>query len=214
MSTILKAKKRDNVGSQAVKKIKREGLIPAIIYGAKENQNVAINLKDFETLYSKTVALTTVVEIEVDGKKTKAIAHKIDLDPVTDRPVHVDFFNCDDGKNIKAKPRLTFIGKDKSPGFKKGGFLNTVLRRVEIICDSESVIPHQIEIDASKLHLGSKITSKDVKLPSGVKFSKNGPFLIASITGRGKSSEENPAEGAEGASESGQDKKSEEQKSA
>lgn len=198
MSTILKAQKRDNVGSKAAKKVKREGLIPAIIYGAKENQNVSICLKEFESLYLKTVAPTTVVEIEVDGKKTKAIAHKIELDPVTDRPVHVDFFNCDDDKNIKAKPKLTFTGKDKSPGLKKGGFLNIVLRRVEVIADNSSIIPHVIEIDASKLHLGSKVTSEDIKLPSGVKFSKKGSFLIASITGRGKSSEEGSSEGAEG----------------
>ena len=210
MSTILKAQKRDNVGSQAVKKIKREGFIPAIIYGAKENQNVAINLKDFETLYQKTVALTTVVEIEVDGKKTKAIAHKIDLDPVSDRPVHVDFFNCDDDKNIKAKPRLKFIGKDKAPGLKRGGFLNAVLRRVEVICESASVIPHEIDIDASKLHLGSKVTSESVKLPNGVAFAKKGSFLIASITGRGKSSEEATDSGAgvEGeAAEGGEEEK-------
>lgn len=205
MSTILKAQKRENIGSAAVKKIKREGFIPAIIYGAKESQNISVDLKDFETLYLKTLALTTVVELDIDGKKTKAIAHKIELDPVTDRPVHVDFFNCDEDKNIKAKARLNFLGKDKSPGLKRGGFLNTVLRRVELICDNASVIPHTVDLDASKLHLGSKITSADVKLPAGTKFAKKGTFLIASITGRGKSGEDSSsAGGEEGAGEEGQ----------
>lgn len=208
MSTILKAQKRENIGSAAVKKIKREGFIPAIIYGAKESQNVSVNLKDFETLYLKTLALTTVVELDIDGKKTKAIAHKIDLDPVNDRPIHVDFFNCDDDKNIKAKARLNFVGKDKSPGLKRGGFLNTVLRRVELICDNASVIPHEVDVDASKLHLGSKITSEDVALPAGTKFAKKGKFLIASVTGRGKSAEEPAAAaGAEGEEGAGEEEK-------
>jgi len=196
MSTILKAQKRESTGSKVVKKIIREGFIPAIIYGTKENQNVSVNLKDFETLYFKTLAFTTVVELDIDGKKTKVIAHQIDTDPVTDRPIHIDFFNCDDDKNIRVKTRLNFIEKDKSPGLKKGGFLNVVLRRVDLICDSAAIIPHVLDVNASKLHLGNKLTASNIPLPSGAKFFNKGEFLVASITGRGKSSEEAPVEGA------------------
>lgn len=203
MSTILKAQKREKFGTKVVKQIKRAGFIPAIIYGEKECQNVSIDIKEFETLYFSTTALTTVVELDIEGKKTKVVAHKIDLDPVTDRPVHVDFFNCDDDKNIRIKAKINFTGKERSPGLKRGGFLNVVLRRVELICDNASVIKHTIDVDASKLHLGHKITSENLVLPAGVKFSKKGKFLIASVTGRGKTSEEGAtevsAEGTEGA---------------
>lgn len=198
MSTILQANKREVIGTSAATKIKKQGQIPAIIYSAKENINISLNQKEFEILYYKTTALTTVVEINIDGTKVKAIAHKIDTDPVTDRPIHIDFFNCDSNKDIKAKPRLIFTGKDKSPGLKRGGFLHTVLRRVEIICDNADAVIDEIEIDASKLHLGDKLTSQDVKLPQGTKFSKKGQFLIASVTGRGKSEDDKAATTEEG----------------
>lgn len=214
MSTILKAQKRENVGTKAAKIIKREGFIPAIIYGAKESQNVSINLKDFETLYLKTLALTTVAELDIDGKKTKVIAHKIDLDPVTDRPIHVDFFNCDKDSNIKAKTKLNFTGKEKSPGLKRGGFLNVVLRRIDLTCDSASVVPHVIDVDASKLRLGDKLTSKNVPLPTGVQFSTKGETLIASVTGRGKSSEEEVVEATSAEGTEGADAAKEEEKKA
>ena len=197
MSVSLKAQKREQTGSLATKKIKREGLIPAIIYGEKSNINLSVDTKEFEVFYYKGIALSTVVEIELDGKKIKAIAHKIELDPVSDRPVHIDFFDCSSNSAIRAKPKLTFVGKEKSPGFKRGGFLNVVLRRAEVVCDNEASIPNEIEIDASKLSIGSKVRSENVEMPKGVQFYKKSSFLIASITGRGKSDDKEGAEGAE-----------------
>lgn len=193
MSVTLKAQKREQTGSLATKKIKREGLIPAVIYGAKSNINLSVDTREFEVLYYKGESLTTVVELDLDGKKNKVIAHKIELDPVSDRPIHIDFFACIEKSEIRAKPKLTFVGKEKSPGFKKGGFLNVVLRRAEVICESEASIPHEIEIDASKLSIGSKVRSEDVEMPEGVKFYSKSSFLIASITGRGKSDDKESA---------------------
>ena len=149
--------------------------------------------REFEREYHKGICLTTIAEIEIEGKKVKAIAHKIETDPVTDRPTHIDFFNVDENKVARAKPKLVFAGKDKSPGLKKGGFLHTVLRRAELICKDLNAIPHELEVDASKLHLGDKITSDSIKLPAGTEFAKKSAFLIASITGRGKSEEESAA---------------------
>lgn len=203
MSVTLKAQKREQTGSLATKKIKREGLIPAVIYGVQSNINLSVDTREFEVLYHKGEALTTVIELDLDGKKSKVIAHKIELDPVSDRPIHIDFFNCEEKSEIRAKPKLTFVGKEKSPGFKRGGFLNVVLRRAEVICENEASIPHEIEIDASKLSIGSKVRSENVEMPKGVKFYDKSSFLIASITGRGKSDDK------EGASE---DKKEEAKK--
>jgi large subunit ribosomal protein L25 len=201
MSVTLKAQNREQTGSLATKKIKREGLIPAIIYGDKSSVNLSLNLKEFESIYSKGEAFTSVIEIDIDGKKNKVIAHTIDLDPVSDRPIHVDFFNCDKNSSIRAKPKLTFVGKEKSPGLKKGGFLHVVLRRAEVVCDNESVIPHEIEINASKLSMGSIVRSENVELPKGVKFSNKTNFLIASITGRGKSDDKEEVAAEEKAAE-------------
>lgn len=196
MSLVLKAEKRENFGSSAAKKIKREGRIPAIIY-AKDGSNthLSIDTREFEREYFKGIALTSAVELEFGDKKVKAIAHKIELDPVSDHPVHIDFFPCEEGSVIRAKPKVIFSNKDKSPGLKRGGFLHVVARRVEVLCDNADSIPDQLEVDIASLHVGEKVRADKFSLPAGVKLAKKGNFLLASITGRGKS-EETPAEAA------------------
>lgn len=195
MSVVLKAEKREKLGSLQTKKIKRAGMIPAVIYSKDGNINLSLNAKEFEHEYFKGTSLTSVLELDLDGKKTKVIAHKVELDPVTDNPIHVDFLNCDEDKSIRAKPKLVFANQDKSPGIKKGGFLHIVLRKVEVICDNAKSIPSSIEVDIGSIHLGVKIRANSLKLPEGVKLARKDNFLIGSLLGRGKS-EETPAEAA------------------
>ncbi len=193
MSTVtLTAEKREKFGSAESNKIKRSGRIPAIVYSKEGNINFSLNRKEFEKEYFQGNSLSSVVNIELAGKKIKAIAHKIDLDPVTDKPIHIDFLSCDDGNSVRAKPKISFTNQDKSPGLKKGGFLHIVLRRAEVICEgiSRESVPQSLEIDIGSLHMGSKIRAESVVLPTGVKFLEKGNFLIASIIGRGKSEEE------------------------
>ena len=190
MSIALKAHKRDQIGTANARRIKNQGLIPAVIYDKKGNVNFSLDVKEFETEYFKGIALTSIVELELDGKKHRVIAHKVELDPVSDRPTHVDFMYCDNEKQLRVKPKLVFTNQEKSPGIKKGGLLHIVLRRVEVVCDSEKSIPQNIEIDIGSMHLGTKIRAQDLKLPNGVKLKHKNNFLIGSIIGRGKSEEE------------------------
>lgn len=196
MSVVLKAEKREALGSSASKKIKRLGRIPAVIYSKNGNVNLSLDTREFEQEYFKGTTLTTVIELDLAGKKTKVIAHKVELDPVSDRPVHIDFLSCEEAKQVRAKPKLLFVNQDKSPGLKKGGVLNIVLRRVEVLCDGEKSIPQSLEVDVGTLHVGHKFRADKLKLAAGVKLAKKGNFLIASITGRGKSEEEKAAEAA------------------
>lgn len=190
MSIKLNAEKREQLGTAASRKIKTAGRIPAVIYLKDGNVNLSLDAREFETEYFKGTLPVSVVELDFAGKKTKVIAHKIELDPVSDRPVHVDFLACDDAKVIRAKPKFSFVNQDKSLGLKKGGVLNIVMRRVEVVCEGEKAIPATIEIDIAPLHIGHKVRASNLNLPAGVKLAKKGDFLIASITGRGKSEEE------------------------
>lgn len=189
-AVVLKAEKREKLGSLQNKKIKREGKIPAVIYAKDGNINLSIDAKEFEHEYFKGNAKSSVIELELSGKKIKVIAHNIDLDPVSDRPVHVDFLNCADSKTIKAQPKLNFINQDKSVGLKKGGVLHVVLRKVVVLCDSEASIPTKIDVDVAALQVGQKIRGSDLVLPKGVKLAKKPSFLIASIIGRVSKSDE------------------------
>jgi large subunit ribosomal protein L25 len=190
MSVVLKAEKRENLGSSATRKIKRLSLIPAVIYAKNGNINLTVDVKEFEHEYFKGNALASVFELDFNGKKTKVVAHKIELDPVSDRPIHIDFINCEEAKTIRAKPKLVFTNQEKSPGLKKGGFLHIVLRRLEVACENEKSIPEKIEIDAGQLQVGHKVRAANLVLPQGVKLVKKNNFLIASIIGRGKAEEE------------------------
>jgi large subunit ribosomal protein L25 len=203
MFVVLKAEKREKFGSSQTRKIKREGRIPAIIYSKNGNINLSLSSLEFEHEYFKGNALTSVVELELDGKKIKVIPHKIELDPVSDRPVHVDFFNASESKTIRAKPKLVFINQEKSPGLKKGGVLHIVMRKLAVICDSEKSIPEKIEVDVGSTQVGSKIRAKNLKLPSGVSLLEKDNFLVGSVIGRGKSEEEEAAEAAAAAAAAG-----------
>jgi len=196
MSIMLKASLRENVGSLAAKKIKKQGLIPAVIYHEKANINVSLDQKEFEQEYFKGIALTSIIELDIAGKKNRVIAHKIELDPVTDRPVHIDFMLCQNNQPLRAKPKVNFTNQDKSLGLKKGGFLHVVKRRVEVTCEGEKSIPQSIEVDVGSLHMGSKIRANNLKLPNGVKLLNTDNFLIASIIGRGKSEDDKAANAA------------------
>ncbi len=193
---VLKAEKREKLGSLEAKKIKKAGKIPAVIYSKNGNVNLSIDSKEFEHEYFKGTSLSSVVELEIDGKKIKVIAHKVELDPVSDHPVHVDFFNCEETKEIKAQPKINFLNQDKSPGLKRGGFLNVTARKVAVVCENEKSVPAKIDVDVGSMQVGQKIRGNDLKLPAGVKLAKNGKFLVASITGRVSKTEENPAAAA------------------
>ena len=198
----LKAEKREKFGSLEARKIKKAGKLPAVIYSKNGNINVAFDKREFEIEFKKGNIQTRIVEIELAGKKIKAIAHKIELDPVSDTVIHVDFLNCDEARKIKAQTKINFSNQDKSAGLKKGGFLSIRMRKLEVICDSEDKIPQTIDFDITNLQVGQKVRAEQIKLPAGVKFAKKDNFLIASITGRGKMEEEattTSAIGSEGA---------------
>jgi large subunit ribosomal protein L25 len=190
MSITLKAESRNNLGTASAKKIKRLGLVPAVIYSKNGNNHISLNFKELEIQYKKGNLLSTLIELDISGKKVKAIAHKIELDPVSDMPIHLDFIMHENNKSLRSKPKIIFTNQEKSPGIKKGGFLHVVSRRVEIICENEKNLPNTLDIDIGSLHLGNKIRANDINLPAGVKLFKKNNFLIASIIGRGKSEDE------------------------
>ena len=121
MTFSIKALTRSEIGTQNAKKIRNSGNIPAIIYQKENNINISVPTKEFEAEYFKGNILATIIEIEINGKKTKNIVKDISLDPVTQRPIHIDFVTCEGLKNVNIAAKFNFIGKDKSPGLKRGG---------------------------------------------------------------------------------------------
>ncbi len=182
----LKAVKRDRVGKGAARELRRNGQVPAVIYGDKQAP-LAIAL-DYKTLYYKIHGggfLTTVATIDVDGEKHNVLPKDYDLDPVRDFPIHVDFIRVGKDSTVTVYVPVHAINQEKSPGIKRGGVLNLVRHEVEFVCPADA-IPDFIEIDLAGLDIGDSVHISAVKLPANVKpVIADRDFTIATVAGSG-----------------------------
>lgn len=186
---------RKDLGSANTNRLRKEGYIPAVIYGnnGEENLYISISKKEFDKEYLKSNIEIKPIELNIEGKKYKVLTYQVDINPVTDLPRHVDFMNIDKKKETKVMIPVNFIGKDKSPGLKRGGFLNVLKRKIQCYVDPLKIAT-SIDVIVAKMHIGDKIKINDIELPKGVKTVNKTNFNICTITGRGKS--KGPAEEA------------------
>ncbi|MBB5752006.1 50S ribosomal protein L25/general stress protein Ctc [Prosthecomicrobium pneumaticum] len=178
----LTASVRESVGKGAARATRREGKIPAVIYGDKQ-EPLAIAL-DYKTLNTRLHAggfLTTVATIDVDGRKIRVIPRDYQLHPVTDRPIHVDFLRVSAGSTVHVEIPVQFINEDKSPGIKRGGVLNIVRHALDATAPADA-IPDHIVVDLTGREIGDSIHISSVALPDGVKpVITDRDFTIATI---------------------------------
>ena len=168
MSVELKASVRDRVGKGAARELRRQGLVPAVIYGDKKAPlSIAISYKETFRKIHDGGFLSHVIEIEVDGKKHRVIPKDYQLEPVRDFLVHVDFLRVGKNSTLTVDVPVHFENEEKSPGLKKGGVLNIVRHTVEVTCPADS-IPEALIVDLSGVEVGDSIHISSVDLPKGV----------------------------------------------
>jgi large subunit ribosomal protein L25 len=179
----LKATVRTRVGKGSARALRREGLIPAVIYGDKKSPlPIAIPVKETSLKLYAGGFLTTVATIDVDGEKVLVLPKDYSRDPVRDFLIHVDFQRIAAGSTVTVWVPLHSKGEATSPGLKKGGALNWVRKEIECSCPAEA-IPEYIEVDVSGLDIAESLHISAVKLPEGVKpVIQDRDFTIASIT--------------------------------
>lgn len=191
----LKAEARDRVGKGSARELRRNGKVPAVIYGDKQAPlAIALSYKD---VYYKIYGggfLTTVATIDVDGKKIQVLPKEYQLDPVRDFPVHVDFLRVGANTLVTVQIPVHFINEEKSPGLKRGGVLNIVRHEIEANVPANA-IPDFIEVDLAGTDLGDFIHISAVTLPKNVKPTiTDRDFTIATIAApAGLKSEESEA---------------------
>jgi large subunit ribosomal protein L25 len=204
----LKATARPRAGKGAARQARREGKVPAVIYGAGEAPEI-ISL-DYNELWKQVLKghfTSTVFNVSVDGKENRVIPRDLQVDPVKDMPVHVDFLRISRDGLIRVAVPVKFINDGLSPGLKRGGVLNIVRHDVEVVCPFDS-IPAFFEVDLEGLEIGRSIHISTVKMPDGVSpVIKDRDFTIATIAGAVKQDEETPAAAAEGAAPAAGDAK-------
>src|SRR3984893_896668 len=171
MATVkeLKATARPKSGKGAARAERRAGRVPGVIYG--DNQPpVTISVDDAE-LRQRILAgrfLTTIYDIDLEGKKHRVIPRDFHLDPVRDFQVHVDFMRLGEGATIRVSVPLHVIKSEASPGVKRGGTVNIVTHTIDLECSVDNIPPY-LEADVSSLEISHSLHLSDIKLPASVK---------------------------------------------
>lgn len=192
----LAATVRSGVGKGAARSVRREGRVPAVIYGGgAPAQPISLDYKTINHLIYAGHFLTTIFDIEIDGKTVRVLPRDYQLDVVRDTPVHVDFFRLVSGSSVRVDIPVHFTGHDTSPAIKMGASLNIVRHTVEMRVPADN-IPAAIEADISGMGMAESLHISAVKLPEGCRPTiTNRDFTIATMVPP-KVMEEEPAAAA------------------
>ena len=187
--------------------LRKQGMVPAILYGGEEkNELISISKKHLKTLLDQENFLSNVLKIKIKDKEINVLPREVSFDVVTDEPIHVDFLRMVSGRKIILEIPVKFINNELSPGLKRGGVLNIVRRKVELKCPTES-IPKELVVDLEGLDIGSSIKISAIKLPENVLPTITGrDFVIATVAAptivkEPEKPAEETAEGAEAGTE-------------
>ena len=197
----ISAEVRDKAGKGIARSVRREGKVPAIIYGNNEDAiAIALDGKQLGKLIRNPSFFTQIFSVDVTGNKHEVLARDLQLDPVTDLPLHIDFLRFNQNTKIVIEIPVNFLNEEASPGLKRGGVLNIVRRELELRC-SPANIPQAIEIDLTGFEIGESIHISALSLPEGTETITDRDFTIATVAAPTVMTAEEEAEEAGGAAE-------------
>jgi large subunit ribosomal protein L25 len=178
----LPAELRERAGKGASRALRRDGRVPAVVYGGNEDPlAIHVEAKELVRQLGSGHFMNSIVMIEVGGKTVRALPKDVALHPVSDRPLHADFLRLAKDAKIHVEVPVVFVNEDESPGLKKGGVLNVVRHELELVCESDK-IPDDIQIDVTGLDIGDSIHINQVVLPAGsVSAITDRDFTIATV---------------------------------
>jgi large subunit ribosomal protein L25 len=202
----LPAEARERAGKGASRALRREGRVPAVIYGGKEEPlSIHVERKELVRQLGTGHFMNSIVMIDVGGKSVRTLPKDVAFHPVNDRPLHVDFLRLAKDAKIEVAIPVVFINEEASPGLKKGGVLNVVRHDLDLICDADK-IPSEIHIDVTGLEVGDSIHISSIVLPDGSESAiTDRDYTIATVVApsalkraEGEASDEQAEEGEEG----------------
>jgi large subunit ribosomal protein L25 len=164
----LPAEARDRAGKGASRALRREGRVPAVVYGEKkEPLSIHVEEKLLNRMLSTGHFMNSVVMVDFKGKAHRTLPKAVDFHPVTSRPIHVDFLRISEHTKVHVAVPMRFDNEEASPGLKRGGVLNVVVHELELVCDAAH-IPNEIHVSLDGLEIGDSVHISNVKLPDGV----------------------------------------------
>jgi len=197
---ILPAEARERAGKGASRALRREGRVPAVIYGGKE-EPLTIHVEEKELVKQLMTGhfMNSIVKIEIGGETVRTLPKDVALHPVTDRPTHADFFRLARDAKVEVSVPVIFVGENNSPGLTKGGVLNVVRHELDLVCEADK-IPGEIEVSVEGKDVGESIHISEVNLPKGSESAiTDRDFTIATLVAPSalKKSEDTSEEGEE-----------------
>ncbi|HEX8442429.1 MAG TPA: 50S ribosomal protein L25/general stress protein Ctc [Allosphingosinicella sp.] len=178
----LPAETRERAGKGASRAVRREGRVPAVVYGANQPPlSIHVEEKGLIKMMSNGHFMNSVVMIDVGGEQTRTLPKDVQFHPVTDRPLHVDFLRIGEHSQVTVAVPIRFTGEEESRGLKRGGVLNAVRHELELVCDAAE-IPDEIVISLAGLDIGDSLHISAVTLPQGVTSAiTDRDFTIATV---------------------------------
>lgn len=195
----LSAETRDRAGKGASRAMRREGRVPAVIYGNKqEATSIHIEEKVLMKMLHTGHFFNSVVMLDLNGQKIRTLPKDIQFHPVTDRPLHADFLRIGEHSNVSVNVPVRFVDEELSPGLKRGGVLNVVVHDLGLSVDAAE-IPDEIVVSLKGLEVGDNIHLSQIPLPKGATAVDHTDITIATIVAPSalKSSEGGAAEEGE-----------------
>lgn len=180
----LSAETRERAGKGASRAMRREGRVPAVIYGNnQEHLSIHLEEKALVKMLNTGFFMNSVVMVEVGGKAHRTLPKDVQFHPVTDRPLHVDFLRIGEHSQVVVAVPVRFVNEEESRGLKRGGVLNVVRHELELSCDAAN-IPDEIVIDLAGYDIGDSIHISAVALPKGATPTiEDRDFTIATLVG-------------------------------
>ncbi len=190
----LKGWARTRSGKGGARAERRDGRVPGTVYGDKqEPETISVEYRAIDQQLHTGHFQSTIFVLEVDGKKTRVIPRAVQLDPIRDFPIHVDFLRLGKDALVTVDVPVRFLNEAASPGLKRGGVLNIVRHEIPVRCPADA-IPDHFDVDLTGLEIGDAVHISALKLPEGVRPTiTDRDFTVATIVGR---SAEEPVAGA------------------
>jgi len=164
----LRGERRDGGGKGATRRLRREGMIPGVLYGAgKDTVSITLDANDVHKRLQNEAFYSHIIDVKVSGEDTQAVLKALQRDPASDRVIHMDLLRVSSRQEITMHVPLHFLGEDDCPGKKAGGVINHLLVDLEISCLPKD-LPEYIEVDMSELDIGDSIHLSQLVMPEGV----------------------------------------------
>jgi large subunit ribosomal protein L25 len=178
----LSARRRAQAGKGAARALRRQGRVPAIIYGGgEEPAPISLDPRELSRALARRGFLATLVDVEVEGKVERTLPREVQYHPVTDAPLHADFMRIGATARVTVEVPVAFVNHELSIGLRRGGILNIVRHGIELSCPVDS-IPDRVTVDLNGLDIGDSVHISSVALPQGSRPRiGDRDFTIASI---------------------------------